>query len=324
MSSEKELEQRTCLSPALRRSAEAQPGCLIGGNSDLHAFANPRTVGARHPPRRIRSRGTVLRVIKAALCFPAYDGEPDGVSGAPGAGRLGRPAGAHWPAPGRPARAPGGAPRVGGGTAPGRLRPDGAGVCTGRASSASSSPIPWALLLWVATGLAFVSGASVLGEAIVAVILLNALFAFPSGAAGRTSGRDAAGHRAARRRSPIDHARALVPGDVLFLEEGGVSAYHHRVEGGLHARLEPPRELVQLVARPAIPRSSHAMRERHARSAGSACLTFRRSVCRAGTVTDRGGHGARGPTCSVGSRPPRLPASAHHSPPARAPWTTPA
>ena len=37
---------------------------------------------------------------------------------------------------------------------------------------------PLALLLWVAAGLAIVSGASVLGVAIVAVILLNALFAF--------------------------------------------------------------------------------------------------------------------------------------------------
>jgi hypothetical protein len=37
---------------------------------------------------------------------------------------------------------------------------------------------PLALLLWVAAGLVIVSGASVLGVAIVAVILLNALFAF--------------------------------------------------------------------------------------------------------------------------------------------------
>ena len=51
-------------------------------------------------------------------------------------------------------------------------------VAGGRASSPKQFTHPLALLLWVAAALAFVAGAPVLGAAIVAVIVLNAVFAF--------------------------------------------------------------------------------------------------------------------------------------------------
>ena len=57
-SSEKKLKQRTCVLPTLRGGAETQPGCLIGGNHDLRAFASPRTEAAKasHPvPQRALS-----------------------------------------------------------------------------------------------------------------------------------------------------------------------------------------------------------------------------------------------------------------------------
>ena len=51
VSSEKELQQRTCLPPTLRGGAECQRGCLIGGNHDLRAFATreqwPDSIPAR-------------------------------------------------------------------------------------------------------------------------------------------------------------------------------------------------------------------------------------------------------------------------------------
>ncbi len=85
---------------------------------------------------------------------------------------------------------------------------------------------PLALLLWLAAGLAAVSGTPVLTGAIAVVILVNALFAFlqeqqaeravealqaylPANATVRRDGR----------RCTID-ARELVPGDVLLLSEG--------------------------------------------------------------------------------------------------------
>jgi calcium-translocating P-type ATPase len=99
---------------------------------------------------------------------------------------------------------------------------------------------PLALLLWVAAALAAVSSSNVLAVAIVAVILLNALFAF-------VQERQAERAIEALQRYLPQHvtvvrdgtsqeveATALVPGDVLVLEEGGrVSADVRLLEGAL-------------------------------------------------------------------------------------------
>jgi calcium-translocating P-type ATPase len=99
---------------------------------------------------------------------------------------------------------------------------------------------PLALLLWVAACLAVASGAAVLGAAIVAVILLNALFAFVQ---ERQAERAV---EALQRYLPqqvsvlrdgaackID-ARSLVPGDVLLIEEGDrISADARLLEGAV-------------------------------------------------------------------------------------------
>jgi calcium-translocating P-type ATPase len=99
---------------------------------------------------------------------------------------------------------------------------------------------PLALLLWLAAGLAFVAGVPTLGGAIIAVIFLNAFFAFwqerqaeravealtlylPQQAAVRRDGK----------RETID-ARELVPGDVLLLAEGDrISADARLLEGAI-------------------------------------------------------------------------------------------
>jgi calcium-translocating P-type ATPase len=97
---------------------------------------------------------------------------------------------------------------------------------------------PLALLLWAAAGLAIVAGSLTLSVAIVAVIVLNAVFAF---AQERHAERAV---EALRRYLPplalvlrdgaavqIDAAE-LVPGDVLILEEGdGISADARLVQG---------------------------------------------------------------------------------------------
>jgi len=85
---------------------------------------------------------------------------------------------------------------------------------------------PLALLLWVASVLAFVAGMPALGIAIVAVVLLNALFAF---AQERQAERAVEALRRYLplqatvlrdgRRTVID-ATQLVPGDVLVVDEG--------------------------------------------------------------------------------------------------------
>jgi magnesium-transporting ATPase (P-type) len=99
---------------------------------------------------------------------------------------------------------------------------------------------PLALLLWAAAGLALVAGSLTLCLAIIAVILLNAVFAF---AQERHAERAV---EALRRYLPphalvvrdgapvrIDVAE-LVPGDVLVLEEGaGVSADARLVDGAV-------------------------------------------------------------------------------------------
>ena len=103
---------------------------------------------------------------------------------------------------------------------------------------------PLALLLWLAATLAFVGGSPVLGFAIIAVIVLNALFAFvqerqaeravealtaflPQQATVRRDGR----------RATIE-ARLLVPGDVLLIAEGErVSADGRLLSGAVEVDL---------------------------------------------------------------------------------------
>lgn len=103
---------------------------------------------------------------------------------------------------------------------------------------------PLALLLWLAAALAFVGGAPVLGAAILAVIALNAVFAF---AQERQAERAI---EALRRflppqalvlrdgqRAMVD-AGTLVPSDVLLLSEGDrISADGRLIEGTLDVDL---------------------------------------------------------------------------------------
>ena len=103
---------------------------------------------------------------------------------------------------------------------------------------------PLALLLWVAAVLAFVGGTPVLGGAIVAVIVLNAVFAF---AQERQAERAI---EALRRYLPQQAlvvrdghrltvpAAELVPGDVLLLAEGDrISADARLLDGALEVDL---------------------------------------------------------------------------------------
>jgi calcium-translocating P-type ATPase len=103
---------------------------------------------------------------------------------------------------------------------------------------------PLALLLWVASALAFASGASVLGAAIVAVIVLNAVFAFVQErqaeraieALRRYLPQQASVFRDGRRQDV--EASELVPGDVLLLAEGDrISADARLLEGAVDVDL---------------------------------------------------------------------------------------
>jgi calcium-translocating P-type ATPase len=103
---------------------------------------------------------------------------------------------------------------------------------------------PLALLLWVAAVLAFAVGTVVLGIAIVAVIALNAIFAFAQErqaeraieALRRFLPRQAAVLRDGRRVSIP--ATELVPGDVLLLAEGDlISADARLLEGAIEVDL---------------------------------------------------------------------------------------
>jgi calcium-translocating P-type ATPase len=99
---------------------------------------------------------------------------------------------------------------------------------------------PLALLLWLAGALAFVGGAPTLGAAILAVIVLNALFAFAQErqaeraveALTRYLPQQAAVRRDEERR--LVDARELVPGDVLLVTEGDrISADARVLRGAL-------------------------------------------------------------------------------------------
>ncbi|HEU6446416.1 MAG TPA: cation-transporting P-type ATPase [Gaiellaceae bacterium] len=103
---------------------------------------------------------------------------------------------------------------------------------------------PLALLLWVAAGLAFIGVSAVLAAAIVAVILLNALFAFFQERQAERAVEALAEYLPQRvtvqrdgRRREVD-ARELVPGDVLLLEAGDrISADARLLEGALEVDL---------------------------------------------------------------------------------------
>jgi calcium-translocating P-type ATPase len=103
---------------------------------------------------------------------------------------------------------------------------------------------PLALLLWLAAGLAFVAGMPPLGIAILAVIVLNAVFAFVQ---ERQAERAV---EALRRYLPLAatvlrdgrrqqvEARQLVPGDVVVIEEGArISADARLLDGALEVDL---------------------------------------------------------------------------------------
>ena len=103
---------------------------------------------------------------------------------------------------------------------------------------------PLALLLWVAASLGFLAGAPVLGAAIVAVIVLNAVFAFAQErqaeraieALRRYLPQQALVLRDGRRVA-VD-AAGLVPGDVLLLAEGDrISADARLLEGSVEVDL---------------------------------------------------------------------------------------
>jgi calcium-translocating P-type ATPase len=118
---------------------------------------------------------------------------------------------------------------------------------------------PLALLLWAAAGLAVVGGIVPLAIAIVAVIVLNAVFAFvqelqaeratealreflPLRARVRRDGRE----------TELD-ASLLVPGDVLVLEEGDrLSADARLIDGSLELDMSPLTGESQPVARSAV------------------------------------------------------------------------
>src|SRR6187549_1067416 len=99
---------------------------------------------------------------------------------------------------------------------------------------------PLALLLWVAAALAFAGVSATLGGAIVAVVLLNALFAFvqerQAERAVETLKRYLPQHVTVIRDGTTQEieARSLVPGDVLVIAEGDrVSADGRLLEGSL-------------------------------------------------------------------------------------------
>jgi calcium-translocating P-type ATPase len=158
---------------------------------------------------------------------------------------------------------------------------------------------PLALLLWFAASLAFLAGTPVLGGAIVAVIVLNAAFAF---AQERQAERAI---EALRRylpqqalvlrdgsRQTID-AATLVPGDVLLLAEGdGISADGRLIEGALDVDLSTLTGESQPVFRSAELRdtSGPLIEARNLVFSGSSCIggEAKALVVRTGMQTELG------------------------------------
>lgn len=103
---------------------------------------------------------------------------------------------------------------------------------------------PLALLLWMASALAVVSGATPLGVAIVFVILVNAVFAFVQELHAEQAVEALSAFLPSQatvlrdRVETVVDARALVPGDVVVLDEGGrVSADARLVSGSVQVDL---------------------------------------------------------------------------------------
>ncbi|GGH92029.1 magnesium-transporting ATPase [Arthrobacter liuii] len=99
---------------------------------------------------------------------------------------------------------------------------------------------PLALLLWLAAVLAYVTGAGALAAAIIAVILLNAAFAFIQERHAEHAVEALAAYLPPSARAIRDgkealvDARLLVPGDVIFIGEGDrVSADARLLEGSV-------------------------------------------------------------------------------------------
>jgi P-type Ca2+ transporter type 2C len=124
----------------------------------------------------------------------------------------------------------------------------------------------FALLLWVSAALAFLSGAVELGWAIIAVILINALFSFYQEYQAERAIDALRELLPARARVLRDGreltilARELVPGDVMFIEEGDrVSADARLVQAfglqTIHATLTGESEPVPRQSEPVAPGS---------------------------------------------------------------------
>ncbi|HET8758625.1 MAG TPA: cation-transporting P-type ATPase [Solirubrobacteraceae bacterium] len=118
---------------------------------------------------------------------------------------------------------------------------------------------PLALLLWVAAALAFVTALTPLAVAIVAVIVLNAGFAFLQELQAERATealREFLPAQAKVRRDGAERgidARALVPGDVILLAEGDrLSADARLVDGALEVDMSPLTGESQPVARSAV------------------------------------------------------------------------
>jgi calcium-translocating P-type ATPase len=158
---------------------------------------------------------------------------------------------------------------------------------------------PLALLLWFAATLAFVGGTPVLGGAILAVIALNAVFAFAQErqaeraieALRRYLPQQALVLRDGRRQT-ID-AATLVPGDVLLLAEGDrISADGRLAEGALDVDLSTLTGESQPVYRSAELRdtSGPLIEARNLVFSGSACVggEAKALVVRTGMQTELG------------------------------------
>ena len=157
---------------------------------------------------------------------------------------------------------------------------------------------PLALLLWLAAGLAFLAGAPVLGVAILAVIVLNAVFAFAQErqaeraieALRRFLPQQASVLRDGQRET-VD-AGTLVPGDVLLLAEGDrISADARLLEGALDVDLSTLTGESQPVYRSADLRDTGPLLEaRDLVFSGSSCVGGEATalVVRTGMQTELG------------------------------------
>jgi calcium-translocating P-type ATPase len=142
---------------------------------------------------------------------------------------------------------------------------------------------PLALLLWVAGALALVAALMPLAIAIVAVIVLNALFAFVQELQAERATealREFLPARTKVRRDGAEHeidARDLVPGDVVLLSEGDrLSADARLVDGALDVDMSPLTGESQPVSRSSVrSRRSPSLLE-------SDDLVFAGTLCTAG------------------------------------------